>query len=33
VLVLGKWLALRMAATVKAVHLVDEQVPAAHDKS
>jgi YjbE family integral membrane protein len=33
VLVLGKWLALRMAATVKAVDLVDEQVPAAHDKS
>jgi YjbE family integral membrane protein len=33
VLVLGKWLALRMAATVKAVDLVDEHVPAARDKS
>jgi len=33
VLVLGKWLALRMAATAKAVDLVDEQVPAARDKS
>jgi YjbE family integral membrane protein len=33
VLVLGKWLALRKAAIVKAVDLVDEQVPAAHDKS
>ena len=33
VLVLGKWLALRMAATVKAVDLVDEYVPAARDKS
>ena len=33
VLVVGKWLALRMAATVKAVDLVDEQVPAARDKS
>jgi YjbE family integral membrane protein len=32
VLVLGKWLAMRMTATVKAVDLVDEQVPAAHDK-
>ena len=29
VLVLGKWLALRKAATAKAVDLVDEQVPAA----
>jgi len=33
VLVVGKWLALRMAATVKAVDLVDEQVPASSDKS
>jgi hypothetical protein len=33
VLMLGKWLALRMTATVKAEDLVDEQVPAAHDKS
>jgi YjbE family integral membrane protein len=33
VLILGKWLALRMTATVKAEDLVDEQVPAAHDKS
>jgi predicted tellurium resistance membrane protein TerC len=33
VLVIGKWLATRMAATAKAVDLVDEQVPAAHDKS
>ncbi len=33
VLVTGKWLALRMTATLKAVDLVDEHVPAAHDKS
>jgi predicted tellurium resistance membrane protein TerC len=33
VLVAGKWLAVRKAVTVKAVDLVDEQVPAAHDKS
>jgi predicted tellurium resistance membrane protein TerC len=32
VLVIGKWLALRMAATVKAVDLVDEHVPATRDK-
>ena len=33
VLVIGKWLALRMVATMKAVDLVDEHVPAARDKS
>ena len=33
VLVLGKWLALRMAATARAVDLVDEQVPATREKS
>ncbi len=33
VLALGKWLALRKAGAVKAVDLVDEQVPATHDKS
>ncbi|BCK86651.1 hypothetical protein MIZ01_0417 [Sideroxyarcus emersonii] len=33
VLAIGKWLALRMAAAARAVDLVDEQVPAAHDKS
>ncbi|ADE10768.1 TerC family protein [Sideroxydans lithotrophicus] len=32
VLAVGKWLALRMAAAVRAVDLVDEQVPAARDK-
>jgi YjbE family integral membrane protein len=33
VLVLGKWLAMRKTVTAKAVDLVDEQVPAARDKS
>jgi YjbE family integral membrane protein len=33
VLVAGKWLARRMAAAGKAVDLVDEQIPAKHDKS
>lgn len=33
VLAVGKWLALRMAAAARAVDLVDEQVPAARDKS
>jgi YjbE family integral membrane protein len=33
VLAVGKWLATRMAATAKAVDLVDEQVPASRDKS
>jgi YjbE family integral membrane protein len=32
VLAVGKWLALRMMASVKAVDLVDEQVPATRDK-
>jgi YjbE family integral membrane protein len=33
VLAVGKWLAARLSKTAKAVDLVDEQVPAAHDKS
>jgi predicted tellurium resistance membrane protein TerC len=33
VLVLAKWLAMRKTVTAKAVDLVDEQVPAARDKS
>jgi YjbE family integral membrane protein len=33
VLAAGKWLAVRMARTAKAVDLVDEQVPATRDKS
>lgn len=33
VLAVGKWLALRNAVTTRAVDLVDEQIPAAHDKS
>jgi predicted tellurium resistance membrane protein TerC len=33
VLAAGKWLAARKAVTAKAVDLVDEQVPAARDKS
>ncbi len=33
VLVLGKWLALRMARTARAVDLLDVHVPAARDKS
>lgn len=32
VLVVGKWLAMRKMATLKAVDLVDEQVPATRDK-
>jgi YjbE family integral membrane protein len=32
VLAAGWWLALRKAMAVEAVHLVDEQVPATHDK-
>ncbi len=33
VLAAGKWLAARKVITAKAVDLVDEQVPAARDKS
>jgi YjbE family integral membrane protein len=33
VLAAGKWLAARKSVATKAVDLVDEQVPAAHDKS
>jgi len=33
VLVAGKWLAMRKAVKVEAVHLVDEQVTVPHDKS
>lgn len=33
VLAVGKWLAMRKAVAIAAVHLVDEQVSATHDKS
>jgi YjbE family integral membrane protein len=33
VLAVGRWLAMRMAVAAAAVHLVDEQVSATHDKS
>jgi len=33
VLAVGKWISIRMAATAKAVDLLDEQVPANRDKS